>query len=190
MYIIAGLGNPGIKYHKTRHNAGFDCIDRIAEIYGIHIGKDEMKALTGKGRIKDHDVLLVKPPTYMNNSGESLQALCNYYKVDPKSGLIVISDDVMLDPGRLRIRGKGSAGGHNGLKSIIKLCGTEEFYRVRIGVGKLPEHGDMINHVLGHLDKEERPHMEAVFDDAAEAIEMLMDQRLEEAMSKFNGIAR
>ena len=186
MYIIAGLGNPGLKYRHTRHNAGFDAIDVIAKRYGITVKKIEKQALVGQGNIKGQKVLLVKPQTFMNNSGDSLAELVNYYKVDPTEELIVLSDDVTLDPGRIRIRKKGSAGGHNGLKSIIARCGTEGFQRVRIGVGILPTGGDMINHVLGHLKRDERKSLEEALEHAADAIELMINGETEAAMNKFN----
>jgi PTH1 family peptidyl-tRNA hydrolase len=186
MYIIAGLGNPGLKYRHTRHNAGFDAIDVIAKRHGITVKKIEKQALVGQGNIKGQKVLLVKPQTFMNNSGDSLAELVNYYKVDPTEELIVLSDDVTLDPGRIRIRKKGSAGGHNGLKSIIARCGTESFQRVRIGVGILPTGGDMINHVLGHLKRDERKSLEEALEHAADAIELMINGETEAAMNKFN----
>ena len=186
MYIIAGLGNPGLKYRHTRHNAGFDAIDVIAKRHGITVKKIEKQALVGQGNIKGQKVLLVKPQTFMNNSGDSLAELVNYYKVDPTEELIVLSDDVTLDPGRIRIRKKGSAGGHNGLKSIIARCGTEGFQRVRIGVGILPTGGDMINHVLGHLKRDERKSLEEALEHAADAIELMINGETEAAMNKFN----
>lgn len=187
MQIIAGLGNPGLKYQKTRHNAGFDAIDCIADKYGITIQKKEGKALTGRGRIGSHSVLLVKPQTYMNNSGESIRALMDYYKLHPED-LIVFCDDVMLDAGRMRIRKKGSAGGHNGLKSIISCLGTEEFTRVRLGVGRLEAGQDMVAHVLGHLPAEEREKLDRICQDAADCLELLLDGRFDDAMTKYNGL--
>lgn len=186
MYIIAGLGNPGLKYRHTRHNAGFDTIDLMAKKYGIDMKKKEKNAVVGKGMINGEQVLLVNPQTYMNASGESLRPLCDFYQVDPEEGLIVISDDVTLDAGRIRIRRKGSAGGHNGLKSIIAHCKTEKFLRVRVGVGKLPENGDMIKHVLGKLPKSERAEEEKAFEDAAGAIEYLVQGDVDGAMNRFN----
>ena len=156
MYVIVGLGNPGDKYARTRHNVGFDVIDLLAEQNGISVTERKHKALIGKGRIAGQAVILVKPQTFMNLSGESVGDILHFYKLDPAQDLIVISDDVALDPGALRIRKKGSAGGHNGLKNIIAHCHTEEFMRVRIGVGKLPPNGDMIAHVLGRFAPEDR----------------------------------
>ena len=129
MYVIVGLGNPGDKYARTRHNVGFDVIDLLAEQNGISVTERKHKALIGKGRIAGQAVILVKPQTFMNLSGESVGDILHFYKLDPAQDLIVISDDVALDPGTLRIRKKGSAGGHNGLKNIIAHCHTEEFMR-------------------------------------------------------------
>ena len=133
MFIIAGLGNPTKQYEKTRHNVGFDVIDLLAEKYNIRVSEKKHKALCGTGMIEGRKALLVKPQTFMNLSGESLGAILNFYKLEPWTNLIVIYDDISLPPGRLRIRKKGSAGGHNGIKSIIKHTGTQEFLRIKIG---------------------------------------------------------
>lgn len=186
MYIIAGLGNPGLKYRHTRHNAGFDAIDEIAKKYQIAWNKTEFSAKTGSGMIAGEKVLLVKPQTYMNNSGESIGPICTYYKVNPQTNLIVISDDVTLDVGRIRIRAKGSAGGHNGLKSLIAHCKTQEFKRIRIGVGKLEADQDMIAHVLGKVSKADRPQLEEAFMKSTGAIEYLLQDQLEQAMNQYN----
>jgi PTH1 family peptidyl-tRNA hydrolase len=186
VYLIAGLGNPGSKYEKTRHNAGFDALDVLAGRYGIRVNKREHRALTGSGRIAGKRVLLIKPLTYMNLSGEAIREIADYYRVDVSERLIVLSDDVNLAPGRIRIREKGSAGGHNGLKDIIDRTGTEAFTRVRIGVGdKLPGH-DMIAHVLGRFSAEDRKAVEEAFEHAADAVELILDGRIQEAMNKFH----
>jgi len=186
MYIITGLGNPGLKYAHTHHNAGFDAIDHIAKKYGISVKKKEHRAITGTGTIDGHKVLLVKPQTFMNSSGEALLSLCDYYGADPEKDLIVLSDDIMLPVGKMRIRRKGSAGGHNGLKSIIKLLKTEEFMRIRLGVGD-PEPGDdLINHVLKKMSKEERKTMEEVYENVSEAVKYMMNDRIDEAMNHYN----
>lgn len=187
MYLIAGLGNPTMKYYHTRHNAGFEAIDVLSSRVGIKIKKNEQRALTGTGNIGSHKVLLVKPQTYMNDSGAAVGPLVSYYGVDPESEVILISDDVTLPPGQIRIRKKGSAGGHNGLKSIIAHLKTEQFARVRIGVGEVPEGGDMINHVLGHPNREDRKKMKQAYENAADAIELIIDGRIEEAMNRYNG---
>jgi peptidyl-tRNA hydrolase, PTH1 family len=138
MYIIAGLGNPGKEYENTRHNIGFDVIDRLAEEENIAVMESKHKALIGKGYVAGQKVILAKPQTFMNLSGESIREIVDYYKVDDTSELIVISDDISLDVGQIRIRKKGSAGGHNGLKNIIKMLGHDTFTRVRMGVGEKP----------------------------------------------------
>ena len=139
MFIIAGLGNPGKDYKNTRHNIGFDVIDLIAERHNISVIEKKHKAIIGKGVIDGYKVILVKPQTYMNLSGESLREIIDYYKVDPQSELIVISDDISLNPGNIRIRKKGSAGGHNGLKNIIAHLGHDSFHRIKMGVGEKPK---------------------------------------------------
>lgn len=187
MYVIAGLGNPEKKYFHTRHNVGFDVIDALSERYNIGLTETKFKAAYGKGRIGDERVILVKPLTYMNLSGEAIAPICNYFKIDPKERLIVISDDVELDVGKLRVRPKGSAGGHNGLKSIIaKLC-TDEFKRVRVGVGKKPREWDMVDWVLGHFDDEDVPKIKEGIDTAADAIEEIIRNGVDSAMNSFNG---
>lgn len=187
MYIVAGLGNPGLKYRHTRHNTGFDAIDTMAKALGCDVKKDECRAKTGSTVIAGQKALLVKPQTFMNLSGESLQALCAYYKVNPEEGLIVISDDIALPAGKIRIRHKGSAGGHNGLKDIIKNCGTENFVRLRIGVGTLPPGQDMISFVLGREGKDDRRAVEEAFDKCLPAVEAIITEGTETAMCRFNG---
>ena len=187
MYVIVGLGNPGDKYARTRHNVGFDVIDLLSEQNGISVTERKHKALIGKGRIAGQAVILVKPQTFMNLSGESVGDILHFYKLDPAQDLIVISDDVALDPGTLRIRKKGSAGGHNGLKNIIAHCHTEEFMRVRIGVGKLPPNGDMIAHVLGRFVPEDRRLVELSYERAAQAIDCILSEDVDKAMSRYNG---
>lgn len=187
MYVVAGLGNPTLKYSKTRHNVGFDTIDVLAKEHGIRVKKKQFKALIGEGFINGEKVILVKPMTYMNNSGEAIKEIVDYYKVDPNEELIVISDDLNLDVGVLRIRGKGSAGGHNGLKSIIKCVGLEGFDRVRIGVGKVPIGTDVITHVLSRFGKADRVIVKESFVYAAKAVESIISDGIDKTMSKFNG---
>ena len=187
MRIIVGLGNPTLKYSKTRHNVGFETIDVLSKKYKIKVKKNQFKALIGEGFINDEKVILVKPMTYMNNSGEAVKEIVDYYKVNPNEDLIVISDDLNLDVGVLRLRSKGSAGGHNGLKSIIKCVGTESFDRVRIGVGKVPANRDVITHVLSRFGKEDRKIVKESFIVSAQAIECVITDGMEQAMSKFNG---
>jgi len=187
MYVITGLGNPTLKYSKTRHNVGFDTIDVLAKKYGIKVKKKQFKALTGEGFIGGEKVILVKPMTYMNNSGEAVSEIVKYYKIDPDMELIIISDDLNLDVGVLRIRAKGSAGGHNGLKSIIKCVGTESFDRVRIGVGKVPAGTDVITHVLTRFSRADRAIVKESFEIAADAIVSIISDGIDKTMSKFNG---
>jgi PTH1 family peptidyl-tRNA hydrolase len=186
MYIIAGLGNPGSKYAHTRHNAGFEAIDRLAEKCRIDVDTKKFQALCGAGYIEGQKVLLLKPQTYMNLSGESLRAACDFYKIDPEEELIVLYDDISLEPGQLRIRKKGSAGGHNGIKSIIAHLGTQVFKRVKIGVGEKPAGYDLADYVLGHFSKEDWGEMTEAFDRAAQAAERLVNEETEHVMNEFN----
>ena len=187
MYLIAGLGNPGKEYEMTRHNIGFHTIDYMADKYNVKVNKLKYKALYGEARIGTEKVILIKPQTYMNNSGESLMDFVSFFKV-PAENLIVISDDVSLDCGRIRVRAKGSAGGHNGLKSIIYLLQSDEFPRVRIGVGS-PEH-DMVNHVLGRFSKEQIPVMEDAMERAVCAVEEIIKNGVPSAMNKYNAAVK
>lgn len=190
MFIIAGLGNPTLQYRGTRHNVGFDVIDTLADKYNIAVETRKSRALIGKGIIAGQKVLLVKPQTYMNLSGESIGELVSYYKVDEEQELLVIYDDVSLDVGQLRIRRKGSAGGHNGIKDIIRHLGTDVFPRIRIGVGEKPKGYDLADYVLGHFSREEREMMEEGYQKAAEAVEMILAGELDEAMNVFNRKAK
>jgi len=182
-----GLGNPEKKYFGTRHNVGFDTIDYLSDKYNIGLTETKFKAVYGKGRIGSERVILVKPLTYMNLSGEAVAPICNYFKIDSKTNLIVISDDVELDVGNLRVRPKGSAGGHNGLKNIIALLGHDEFSRVRIGVGKKPKQWDMVDWVLGHFEGEDATLIKESIERAAEAVACIIDEGTDSAMNKFNG---
>ncbi|SFQ42661.1 peptidyl-tRNA hydrolase, PTH1 family [Lachnospiraceae bacterium XBB1006] len=187
MYMIVGLGNPTSKYEKTRHNVGFDCIDYIAEKYQISVKEIKGKALIGSGYVEGVKVLLVKPQTYMNLSGESVLALTQFYKLDPEEELLVVYDDISLEPGQLRIRKKGSAGGHNGMKNIIQLLGTQNFPRVKIGVGAKPEGWDLADHVLSRFSKEDRVMVEEAIADAATAAITIARGDADAAMNAFNG---
>lgn len=186
MYIIAGLGNPGGKYDNTRHNIGFMVIDAAAGKYHIAVTEKKHKALIGKGIIGGEKVILVKPQTFMNLSGESIREVIDYYKIEEKSELIVISDDISLDVGTLRIRKKGSAGGHNGLKNIILHLGHDEFQRIKIGVGEKPAGYDLIDYVLGRFGKEDREVIEESVQQAAAAIEKIITDGADAAMNQFN----
>ncbi len=186
MYLIAGLGNPGKQYEMTRHNIGFHTIDYIADKLGIKVTKLKYKAIWGEGNINGHKVLLVKPQTYMNLSGDSICEFQKFYKI-PVENIIIISDDIDLPVGKLRIRQKGSAGGHNGLKSIIARLGSENFRRVRIGVGA-PTHEDydLADFVLGRFQKDEIPVLEDVIVKADKAVAEIVSRGVESAMNKFN----
>jgi len=186
MFVIAGLGNPGIKYANTRHNIGFITIDYLSQQLNISVNKIKHKALVGEGRIGDEKVLLVKPQTYMNLSGESILDVVEYYKL-PMDRLIVIYDDVDLNPGVLRIRPKGSSGSHNGMKSIIYLLNRDDFPRIRIGIGKQPEHMDLADYVTGKFTKDEIPIMAEAVKKAAEAVQEIILKGIASAMNKFNG---
>ena len=186
MYIIAGLGNPEKKYMNTRHNIGFDVIDAIAEKNDIVLGEKKHKAVIGKGIAAGQKVVLVKPLTYMNLSGESIRSVIDFYKVDEKSELIVISDDVSLDMGQIRMRKRGSDGGHNGLKNIIMHLGHDEFIRVRMGVGEKPPQMDLADYVLGHFSAQEREVMNESARTAVLAIETMMVEGPDAAMNKYN----
>lgn len=186
MYLIAGLGNPTEKYSKTRHNAGFDTLDILAEKWNIKFKKSVFHALVGKGMIGREKVLLVKPLTFMNLSGNAVRAVSRFYKIDPEKELVVIYDDSDLEEGKLRLRKKGSAGSHNGMKSIISSIGTETFSRIRIGIGQRPEQVDMVDYVLGRFDKETRKIMEAAFERAADAAADIVVNGMDHAMNQFN----
>ena len=186
MFLIAGLGNPGRQYEKTRHNMGFDTIDELIDRHRIPQGGIAHKAMYGKGMIAGEKVLAVKPLTYMNLSGESLREWVNYYKLDPETEMVVIYDDIDLDPGQIRIRKKGSAGGHNGIKSIIAQLGTQNFYRIKVGVGAKPRGGDLADYVLGRFSSDERIAVDKAICDAADAVEMILRDGIESAMNHYN----
>lgn len=186
MFIIAGLGNPKKEYDNTRHNIGFAMIDALADKYQISVMDIKHKGMTGKGIINGQKVILVKPLTFMNLSGECIRALTDYYKIDPETELIVVSDDISLPPGQIRVRKKGSAGGHNGLKNIIQHLGTEGFQRIRLGVGEKPKGYDLADYVLGHFSKEEQPMMKEGIDKAIQAAEMMLAGETDQAMNEFN----
>ena len=186
MYIIVGLGNPKREYDNTRHNIGFDVIDALADANRIGMSEKKHKAIIGKVIVGGQKVLLVKPQTYMNLSGESVRELVDYYKIDETEELIVISDDISLGVGQLRIRKKGSAGGHNGLKNIILHLGHDSFQRVKMGVGEKPKNFDLADYVLGHFSNEERTIMDDSILDACRAIEMMINDDTDGAMNLFN----
>lgn len=185
MYLIAGLGNPGKQYENTRHNAGFMALDALADQLGTSIEGKKHKALCGKGLIGGEKVILLKPQTFMNLSGESIRAAADFYKVDPDH-IIVIYDDISLEPGQLRIRKKGSAGGHNGIKSIIAHLGTQEFPRIKVGVGAKPDRMDLADYVLGHFSQIESRVMDDAAKEAAQAAQAMILDGIEAAMNRYN----
>jgi len=186
MYIIAGLGNPSKEYKNTRHNIGFDVIDVLADKYNIDVTTIKHKALVGKGIIEGEKCALVKPQTYMNLSGQSLIDVCQFYKIDPESELIVIYDDIALDVGAIRVRKNGSAGGHNGMKSIIQQLSTENFMRIRMGVGEKPKDYDLADYVLGHFSGPERKLMDEAAVNACDAVKIILTDSIEKAMTAYN----
>ena len=185
MHIIVGLGNPTRQYEGTRHNVGFETVDRIAAENGIAIDNKKHKALYGSGYIGGEKVILAKPQTFMNLSGESVRELADYYKVEPEN-IIIIYDDISLDVGQLRIREKGSAGGHNGIKSIIAHLGTQIFPRIKVGVGEKPQGWDLADYVLGRYSQEDRKIIDAAQKDAADAVKLMVNDDIKTAMNRFN----
>jgi len=185
MYLIAGLGNPTREYEKTRHNVGFEAIDILADKAGTTVTEKKHKALYGKGYIGGQKGILAKPQTYMNLSGESIREIADFYKIEPEN-IIILCDDINLSEGQLRIRLKGSAGGHNGLKNIISHLGTQEFPRIRIGVGEKPRGMDLADYVLGRFPKEQQAVMEEAYRDAAEAACMMIEDGADAAMNHYN----
>ena len=186
MFLIDGLGNPGREYENTRHNIGFAAIDVIAEKYNIDINRTKFKGEYGEGFINGNKVILLKPYTFMNLSGESVREAIDFYKLT-EDQVLIIYDDISLELGRLRIREKGSAGGHNGIKSIINHMGTDVFTRIKIGVGA-PK-GDLVNHVLGKFSKDEVNILKQTLDAVTEATADIIDNGAKDAMNKFNGFS-
>lgn len=187
MWLIAGLGNPGLQYEKTRHNAGFMAADRLAEKHGAQFNKHKSEAVYADFKIGDNRILLVKPQTYMNNSGRAVSALLNFYKI-PTDRLIVMFDDITLDIGKLRLRRKGSHGGHNGIKDIIELTGTDDIMRIKIGVGERENRDyDLKDWVLGKIPTEQMTDFNKALDRAALAAEEIITRGIDSAMNKYNG---
>ena len=185
MYIIAGLGNPTQEYVGTRHNVGFEAIAALSDAWRIPVEKKEARSITGKGYLRSEKVILCKPQTYMNLSGESLRVLSEYYRV-ATDRIIVICDDVNLPVGQLRIRPSGSAGGHNGLKNIIQNLGTEDFIRIRVGVGEKPLHMELADYVLGRFNGEEKQVIDNAVKDVVKACETIFTKGIAAAMENFN----
>lgn len=185
MYLIIGLGNPESDYANTRHNMGFNVINKLSEKYNIEVKKDKFKALFGSGVIEGEKVILVKPQTFMNLSGEAVQEFVNFYKI-PLENVLVIYDDVDIEPGKIRIRKNGSAGGHNGMKSIVSHLSSEKFPRVRVGIGKPHGQKDMIAHVIGGIDDEDKELLDKGVNLATEAVIETLKNNIDSAMNKYN----
>lgn len=186
MYIIVGLGNPGMDYRNTRHNVGFKVIEAMADKYDIRTDYEKHKAVCGKGIADGNKIILAMPQTYMNLSGESVRQLVDFYKIDIESELIVVYDDIYLEPGQIRIRKSGSAGGHNGMKNIIQHLGTDKFIRVRVGVGEKPKEYDLADYVLGHFSEEDAKKMADAYVRASDSVVTIMNDGIDAAMNRFN----
>ena len=186
MYLVVGLGNPGKQYEATRHNMGFDTIDVLVERHKIPQGGVKFNAMYGSGFIGGEKVIFMKPLSFMNLSGGPVQEMAAYFKIDPESELIIIQDDIDLEPGQLRIRKKGSAGGHNGIKHIIQQLGTQTFVRIKVGVGAKPKGWDLADHVLGRCGSNERKLVEEAQERACKAVEMILANSVDAAMNQFN----
>ena len=188
-FIVAGLGNPGAKYENTRHNAGFIALNALAQAHHTRVDRLRFKAMTGECSIGGHRVLLMKPETFMNLSGESLTQAMAFYKIPPEK-TVILFDDISLEPGQLRIRRKGSAGTHNGMRNIIALSGSQEFPRVRLGVGAKPEQWDLADWVLSRFTEDELAAMKKAAGNAAKAVEMILDGKTDEAMNLYNRVIK
>lgn len=186
MFVIVGLGNPSKEYENTRHNIGFAAIDMLAEKYNISVNDVKHKALVGKGVINGNKVILVKPLTYMNLSGEAVRAVIDYYKVDEEEELLVIYDDISLDVGQLRVRKKGSAGGHNGIKNIIAHLGHDTFKRIKVGVGEKPKGYDLADYVLGHFNEKDKATLKEGMENINGAVNLILEGKTDEAMNHYN----
>lgn len=186
MYLIVGLGNPGRQYEATRHNMGFDTVDCLIEKHNVPQGGVNFNAMYGKGIIGGDKAILMKPLSFMNLSGGPVRDMVNFFKIDPEKELIVISDDIDLEPGQLRIRKQGSAGGHNGLKDIIQKLGTQNFVRIKIGVGAKPQGWDLADHVLSRFPDSERKLVDEAIREAADAVEKIIAQGPDAAMNEYN----
>lgn len=185
MYLIVGLGNPESDYSKTRHNMGFDVINKLAKEFEIELNRTKFQGMYGTGIIENEKVILLKPQTFMNLSGESLIQFKNFYKIE-NNKIIVILDDIDLEPGKIRIRRKGSPGSHNGLKSVVHSLKTEDFARIRVGVGTPEPDKDLIEHVIGHITDEQYKELEIGIITAKDAIKEIIKNGLDSAMNKYN----
>jgi PTH1 family peptidyl-tRNA hydrolase len=190
MYIIVGLGNPGKKYEGTRHNMGFDVIDRLVYKNNIPCSGSKFHSVYGTGMIGTQKVVLAKPLTYMNLSGTAVRELIDFYKIDPESELIVISDDIDLEPGRIRIRKQGSAGGQNGLRHIVQCLGTQKFIRIRVGTGGKPEGWELADWVLSRFTMDDRALVDDAIVRAADAVAAICTDGIDKAMNVYNANAK
>ena len=185
MKLVVGLGNPGKEYEKTRHNMGFNTINKISQQYNIEVKQNKFQALYGSGMIEKEKVILLKPQTYMNLSGNSVKEVVDFYKIE-KEKILVIYDDMDIEPGKIKIRKKGSAGGHNGMKSIIQMIGTEEFPRIRVGIGRPIRKDDEINYVIGAIPEEDLKRLDEGIEKAQKAVEEILRNGVDSAMNKYN----
>lgn len=185
MYLIVGLGNPEPDYSKTRHNMGFEVVNKISEKYNIKVKKTKFKALYGTGTINNEKVILVKPQTFMNLSGESVQEFVNFYKIENEN-ILIIYDDIDTIPGKIRIKKSGGPGTHNGMKSVVGCLNTEEFMRIRVGIGTPEFKGDLINYVIGHIPENEYNELQKGVNLASNAVEEILENGVDKAMNKYN----
>lgn len=186
MYLIVGLGNPGGQYKGTRHNMGFDVLDYLITEHSVPQSGVKFNAMYGTGIIGGIKAILMKPLSYMNLSGDPVQSMASYFKVDPETELIVIYDDIDLEPGQLRIRKQGSAGGHNGMKDIIKKLGTQKFIRIKVGVGEKPKGWDLADYVLGRFSAEDRKIVDESIKRAGDAVKLILSEGVDAAMNEYN----
>ena len=185
-FLVVGLGNPGNKYTYTRHNSGFLCLDMLSQKLNFRIDRLKFKSLICDTKINGHRCIVMKPQTYMNNSGEAIRECANFYKIKPEN-IIVIYDDISLDVGKLRIRRKGTDGGHNGIKSIIYHLNSDQFPRIKVGCGKKPHPDyDLADWVLSEFKKDEQKALEPALENACKAIELLLDNQIDKAMNLYN----
>ena len=186
LFVIVGLGNPGKEYTASRHNAGYLAIDRLMDRYGIKLSSKKFDGLSGRGTIDGRKVMLVKPTTFMNNSGRCVKKIVDYYKLDPANDLVILYDDIDLEPGMLRVRTKGSAGSHNGMKSVIQHLKTQEFTRIRIGVGTPPPQMDLVDWVLGKIPKTDEGPLNMAYDHVCDVMPLILEGDMQEAMNRYN----
>lgn len=185
MFLIIGLGNPEKDYGNTRHNMGFNVINKIAEKYSIEVNKTKFKGLFGSGNINNEKVILLKPQTFMNLSGESVREAIDFYKIDIDN-VLIIYDDIDLAPGKIRIKKNGGPGTHNGMRSVVQHLGTENFARLRVGIGKPEDNTDLIEYVIGYVSQEDRELLEKGVNLAVEAVDIIITENIDTAMNKYN----